>query len=357
MAFSRRLGVIGILGVSWFVAVGCSDDDKNTANGDAGEAGEAGDGGGGKSNSGGSANNAGKSGNATAGKGGTTTGGMSSAGTANGGSAGTAGSDANGGVGALGGDDAGGAGAGPGPGGAGAGGASAGAGGTDEGGAGGSPEVAVAKKCDWGCNIDADCNGVDSVGHCDQTLKRCRATQCTVTTDCAPFVSAWTGPCANDSECTPDLERCVAWQGVGYCAGVPDAEFPEFPCFSGSPTTLPLFGAVGEAEVCADVTQICNAKGECELGCASPLLGCDAGTGDTCNPTTGLCECAQSTECTKAGVSVCGGNGLCGCANDTDCAKTAGATGLGKCVNGTCGCDSAASCLSGNFPNATKVCE
>lgn len=353
MAFSRRLGVIGILGVSWLVAVGCSDDDNKNVVGEGGEAGEAGESSGGKSTSGGSANNAGKGGNASAGKGGTTGGGMPSAGTANGGSAGTAtggtaGSDANGGAGALGGDDAGGAGGAA----AGAGGASAGG----DGGAGGSPQVAVAKKCDWSCNIDADCNGIDSAGHCDQTLKRCRSTDCAVSADCAPYISQWTTPCANDSGCTPDVERCVAWQGDGYCASLPDPQVPEFPCFFGYPTTMPLFGAVGEAEVCADLTHICN-NGACEPGCANPLLGCGAGSGDTCNPTTGLCECAQSTECTKAGVSVCGGSGLCGCADDTDCAKTAGSTGLGKCVNGTCGCDSAATCLSGAHPNATKVCE
>lgn len=355
MAFSRHLGVIGILSVSWFVAVGCSDDDQNAVQGDGGEAGEGGEGpNGGKSTSGGSANNAGKGGNAAAGKGGTATAG--SGGTPTGGTAGSA-TIGGAGAGAVGGEDAGGAGGAPdpGPGGAGAGGASAGAAG--DGGAGGTPEPAVAKKCDFGCNVDADCNGVPGLGDCDDVLKRCRATDCTVTTDCAPLVSNWITPCANDSECTPDLERCVAWEGDGYCASLPDSQFPEFPCTFGSPTTMPLFGAVGEVEVCADLTQVCNAQGGCELGCASPLLGCGAGTGDTCNPTTGLCECAQSTECTKAGVSVCGGNGLCGCTDDTDCAKTAGATGLGKCVNGTCGCDSATTCVNPGFANATKICE
>lgn len=350
MAFSRHLGVIGILSVSWFVAVGCGDDgDKNVA-GDGGEAGEGGEASGGKSTSGGSANNAGKGGNAAAGKGGTANAG--SGGTPTGG---TAGSATIGGAGAgNGGDDAGGAGGTPGPGAGGAGAGGVGVGG--DGGAGGAPEVGAAKKCDWGCNVDADCNGIDSVGHCDQTLKRCRSTDCTVSADCAPLISQWTTPCTNDSQCTPDVERCVAWQGDGYCAGLPDPQVPEFPCFFGFPTTMPLFGAVGEAEVCADLTHVCN-NGACEPGCANPLLGCGAGTGDTCNPTTGLCECAQSTECTKAGVSVCGGNGVCGCADDTDCAKNAGVTGLGKCVNGTCGCDSAATCLSGAYPNATKVCE
>jgi hypothetical protein len=352
MAFSRHLGVIGILSVSWFVAVACNDDeDRKGDGGEAGEGGEAANGG--KSTSGGSANNAGKSGNVAAGEGGMASGGTTTAGSGGTGTSGSGGSATIGGAGAgaMGGDDAGGAGGAS----AGSGGASAGAGG--DGGAGGTPEVPVAKKCDLGCNVDADCNGTNSVGHCDQALKRCRSTDCTVTADCAPVASLWFTNCADDSECIPTLERCVAWQGVGYCAGLPDANFPEFPCTFGSPTTLPLFGAVGEAEVCADLTQVCSAKGKCELGCASPLLGCGAGTGDTCNPTTGLCECAQSTECTKAGVSVCGGNGLCGCADDTDCAKTAGTTGLGKCVNGTCGCDSAASCLNTGFPNATAVCE
>lgn len=348
MAFSRRLGVIGILSVSWFVAVACSDDEKNGANAGAGEAGEAGEASGGKSTSGGSANNAGKAGNATAGKGGMST----TGGTPTGGSGGNAGSAVTGGAGAgaVGGEDAGGAG-----------GASAGAAGSDAagagglGGAGGEPPTPVAKKCDFGCSVDADCNGIDSVGHCDPTLKRCRSTDCTVTTDCAPMASLWFTNCANDSECIPDLERCVAWQGVGYCAGLPDPSFPDFPCTFGTPTTLPLFGAVGEAEVCADLTQVCSAKGACEPGCGS--LGCDAGTGDTCNESTGLCECAQSTECTKAGVSVCGESGTCGCADDTDCQKTAAATGLGKCIAGTCGCDSASSCVNPGLANATAICE
>lgn len=350
MAFSRHLGVIGILGVSWFVAVGCGDDgDKNVA-GDGGEAGEGGEASGGKSTSGGSANNAGKGGNAAAGKGGTANAG--SGGTPTGGTAGSA-TIGGAGAGAVGGEDAGGAGGAPGPGGAGAGGVSAGAGG--DGGVGGAPETAVAKKCDFGCDVDADCKRGNVPGHCDPTLKRCRFTDCTVSADCALVASNWFVPCANDSECAPDVERCVAWQDLGYCAGLPDPQFPDFPCAAGSPTTMPLFGAAGEAEVCAELTQVCSDKGQCEPGCGS--LGCDAGTGDTCNPTTGICECAQSTECTKAGSSVCGGNGLCGCADDADCDVNAGVTGLGKCVNGTCGCDSPTTCVNPGYANATKVCE
>jgi len=345
MAFSRRLGVIGILSVSWLVAVGCNDDgDKIAVQGDGGEAGDVGEAG--KQTSGGSANNAGKGGANAAGKGGMTSGGMPTGGTTNGGSAGNS---------AVGGAGAGQGGETPG----GAGGASAGAAGSDaaggDGGAGGAPQAPVAKKCDFGCNVDADCNGIDSAGHCDPVLKRCRKTDCAVSTDCAPVASLWFTTCVDDSGCAPDLELCVAWEGLGYCAALPDPAFPDFPCTFGTPTELLRFGAAGEAEVCADLTQVCSDKGACEPGCGS--LGCDAGTGNTCNTATGICECALSTECTKAGVSVCGADALCACADDTDCQETAAATGLGKCVAGVCGCDSAATCVNPGLANATSVCD
>jgi hypothetical protein len=317
MAYSRRLGVIGILGVSWLVAIGCGDDgDKKVVHvSDGGEAGETAGG----TSSGGSSS--GKGGSTAAGKGG---GGSGGTGTIeDGGQAGSG----------IGGDSV----------------AGANAGGESSGGAGG----------DYACEITADCFiGPDATPReCDPVLKRCRLPrECDAAADCVPSGSSWFTPCADDSACFAGLERCVAWQGVGYCASLPDPNFPDDPCLPGlAVTSVPLFGAVGTADVCVNQGSICNADGACEPGCLS--LDCDAGAGDSCNETTGVCECAESTECTAAGVSVCGDNSRCGCGSDNDCQETSSSTGLDTCFSGTCGCDTAATCPDPGYANATAVCE
>src|SRR5688500_8452027 len=58
MAYSRRLGVVGILGVCFFVAVGCDDSDDKTVNeAEAGEGGESSSAGKGGKSTGGSSSN------------------------------------------------------------------------------------------------------------------------------------------------------------------------------------------------------------------------------------------------------------------------------------------------------------
>jgi hypothetical protein len=334
MAFSRRLGVIGILGVSWLVAIGCDDDGdrKVVRSSDGGEAGEATTGG---TSSGGSSS--GKGGSTAAGKGGGGSGGTGTIG--DGGQAGSG----------VGGDSIAGANAG---------GESSGGAGGANGGAGGAPQPPAPKKCDYACEITADCFiGPDAAPReCDPVLKRCRLPrECDADADCVPSGSFWFTQCADDSQCFADLERCVAWQGVGYCAALPDPNFPDAPCNFGVPATLPTFGAVGTAEVCANQGNICNADGACEPGCLS--LGCDAGAGDSCNDTSGVCECAESTECTASGVSVCGDDSRCGCASNDDCQETSSSTGLDTCFSGTCGCDTPATCPDPGYANATAVCE
>lgn len=353
MAFSRRLGVIGILSVSWFVAVACSDDEKNGANAGAGEAGEAGEASGGKSTSGGSANNAGKAGNATAGKGGMST----TGGTPTGGSGGNAGSAVTGGAGAgaVGGEDAGGAGGGPGLGGVGAGGASAGAGGTDEGGAGGVPAATV-KSCGNQCEIDADCNIPDVIGQkCDQVSHRCydsTEATCQTNDDCIPGGSFWSVPCATDAECADDdSESCVAVAGVGWCAVLAVAG----ECAMGEAKDLPRQGAQGESKVCVAYDR-CQA-GVCRYNCADPLFGspCEgAGDGDSCNAVTGMCECTLGTECNSG---VCGGDKQCAeCTTNEECSEAGPLSGWDVCVNGKCGCSSTSVCPD-QTAAATPVCE
>ncbi|HVY32369.1 MAG TPA: hypothetical protein VHB79_37790 [Polyangiaceae bacterium] len=344
MAFSRRLGVIGILGASWLVAVGCgSDDNKQVNTGDAGEAGESA---GGKASSGGSTSNAGKGGNSTAGKGGSggvggkNAGGTGGTGGATAGSGGTNVVEAGqGGVPtAMGG----------------AGGApdvpSAGAGG-DAAGAGGVGVPAVHQACANQCEMDDDC-AVDGAAFqmiCDPTSKRCvdpTVSACQTVDDCVANASFWSFfPCASNDEC--DGGKCIDWQGSGYCAYTPDPD-----CLDGDlKITLGQFGLPDSPiEVC--YTPSACVGGVCQFACES--LGCGAGAGDTCSPTTHECECTTGgAECSATGV--CGADHHCTeCKVDDDCA---GANlGLDKCVDGKCGCSGAEVCPDPTA-NATPVCE
>jgi hypothetical protein len=345
MAFSRRLGVIGILGACWFVAVGCGDDDSKKADStDGGEGGEAPSGG--KATSGGSANNAGKGGSATAGKGGS--GGATTAGTGGkGGSGGTAGGAA--------GTDAGNGGAAgtPEPPVGGAGGAVAGGAGGAEAGAGGVP-AAIAKSCANECEIDDDCKIEGAIGQsCSPGSHRCydsTVATCTTNDDCKPGASFWFVTCQSDADCADDnSESCIEFGGVGYCAllSVSDA------CDVGlGPKDLPRLGAQGTSNVCV-AYDTCQ-SGTCQFSCADPDFGvsCGAGTGDTCNPDSGLCECAAAGECDSG---ACGADSHCAdCKIDDDC--PGGISGQDVCVNGKCGC-SAANVCPDLTQAATPVCE
>jgi hypothetical protein len=341
MAFSRRLGVIGILGASWLVAVGCGSDDDKKVNSTAG-AGEGGEASGGTPSSGGSNSNAGKGGMVIVVGG---EGGSAVAGTAGtGGSGGTAGS---GGTTA----DAGAAGM------AGAG-AAAGAGGDGGAAGGGNVTPVVAKQCHYQCEIDADCKaGIDESQRCNPTTKRCEdpMTSCTMNDDCLPFGNFLAVNCTSAAvDCNAGSESCVLLHGQGWCVPRFDVETG---CTQsgGEKVSLPNVGLAGNSNVCLDLSPRCNA-GTCIFGCAHELLGgCDSGVGDTCNPATGLCECAASTECTADGVSACGADSHCGCNNAGDCSE-AGVPGQSTCVAGTCGCADATECPN-QYANATALCE
>lgn len=329
MAFSRRLGVVCILGACWFVAVGCNDDeDQKDSSSDGGEGGEAPSAG--KSSVAGSANNAGKGGvgeggTATGGAGGETpiTGGTGGADPGNGGAAGSP-EVPGGGAGGAGGAEAGGA-----------------------GGEGGVP-VPVAKACSNECEIDADCTiGIDETLKCNQANKRCEDPfACGTGADCAPAVNFW-GSCETSAECDADAQRCVTWQGKGYCGYLELTGC----IFDGEvATNLPEFGnATNQVSVCV-VAGVCTDAKICEPGCEA--TGCGSGGGATCDAVTHLCKCTLGSECES---TVCGADGLCQeCVTGADCAGAQ--FGEDACVNGKCGCSAAAVCPD-TTEAGTPVCE
>jgi hypothetical protein len=327
MAFSRALGVIGIVTVSWLAAVGCDDDDgKKVEPGQAGgEGGEAPAGG--KSSAGGSTSNGG--GGKSSGGGGTSSAGDGGAGL------GGAPPIVDGGAGGEPVTPSGGA--------------------AGDGGAGGEPAAALAL-CGNECEMDADCNlGPDSPGACDQETKRCydpSKVLCQDNADCVPPASFWTANCTSDSDCVfEDNQRCVELEGVGWCAPISGEG-----CTFGGPTALPLFEIpTATVTVCAATWDRCR-DGSCEFNCADPVFGgfCEAGNGNSCNEDTGLCECEVGAECNATGI--CGADKHCTeCATDQDCIDK-NAAGLDKCFAGRCGCGSAASCPD-NTQAATPVCE
>jgi hypothetical protein len=332
----RQLGVVSILGACWFVAVGCGDEeDRKTGTEDGGEGGEGTgtSGSGGKSSIAGSQNNAGN-----AGKGGTTGGNAGNANVAGEGGSGSGGDAGGGMVAGAGGET---------PGGGGEGGvATAGAGGE-----GGAPEPEAAM-CKYQCDGPEDCMFADAVPHkCNLVTGSCA--ECVADADCMVGLIGWASTCENVSECDfPDTQACVAWQGVGYCADLPDVNSPEFPClFGGRPQMVPLFSGQGDIEVCAADARCFD--GRCEAGCTDPLGECGFGNGDTCNPTTGRCECEMGTECD---TEVCGTDSRCAeCVTPQDC--PGGTTGRDACVNGKCGCAGVNSCTRAYVGNPPKTCE
>ena len=346
MAFSRRLGIGVMLGVSWLVAVGCDDsDDKKAVNGS--EAGEGGESPSGGKASGGSANTAGKAGAATAGTAGTgTTGTAGTAGTAGTGGtvAETAGAAGMGISGDAGNGQVGGA-----PGVAGAGGAAtAGAGGVGDGGAGGAPP-AGALSCVYSCGSDDDCllPGNDTSNKCNPTTKLCEdpAATCETHQDCFAKLTPWFPGCTSNGDCF-DSEACVNVKGTGYCATLPDAEFGCDPFLAG---TFTLFEG-GEVQVCGSADVRCIA-GACTFGCDA--AGCQS-QDETCDVASGVCSCETGADCE---TGVCSGGHCTECATSDDCAATADDTGLDTCVDGKCGCSGTDTCVAGAFDNAPAVCK
>jgi hypothetical protein len=338
MAFSRRLGVIGIVGACWFVAVGCDDDgDQKDTSSDGGEGGEAPIAG---KASAGSLNNAGKGGSGTAGNGGDAGGETGGAG-ATGGDGGNAGTAGQGGAGAEAGN---GGAAGTPVGGGGAGGDETGG----VGGEGGAP-AAVAKSCANECEIDDDCvRGVDETLKCNQASKRCEdPVACSTGADCVPNVNYWdlSPPCATSDDCIPDLQACINWQGQGYCAYL-ELTGCLLPGEAG--TSLPEFAnANNQVTVCV-VPAVCTDTKECKPGCEASE--CGAGAGNMCDTATHLCKCTLGTECAS---TVCGADGMCQeCVTAEDC----DGAGRDACVDGKCGCSAAAVCPD-TTAGGTPVCE
>jgi hypothetical protein len=339
MAFSRRLGVIGIVGACWFVAVGCDDDgDQKDTSSDGGEGGEAPIAG---KASAGSLNNAGKGGSGTAGNGGDS-GGQTAGTGATGGDGGNAGTAGQGGAGAEAGN--GGAAGTPVGGGGGAGGDETGG----VGGEGGAP-AAVAKSCANECEIDDDCvRGVDETLKCNQANKRCEdPVACSTGADCVPNVNYWdlSPPCATSDDCIPDAQACINWQGQGYCAYL-ELTGCLLPGEAG--TSLPEFAnANNQVTVCV-VPAVCTDTKECKPGCEASE--CGAGAGNTCDTATHLCKCTLGTECAS---TVCGADGMCQeCVTADDC----DGAGRDACVDGKCGCSAAAVCPD-TTAAGTPVCE
>ncbi len=328
MAFSRRLGVVGMLGGLWLVAVGCDDSgDKKVVSSEGGEGGEATTGG---KSAGGSSNNAGKAGAMTAGTGGTTAGtGGTTAGMAGMGISGDAGAGQAGGA-----DVAGGAG------GAAAGGA---------GGAGVTPP-AGALSCGFSCEVDGDCvlaSSNDTTYRCNSTTHRCedRTAACETHTECPAIF--WTAGCTINDDCGAG-EACVAFRGTGFCAPVPVDG-----CGSDIQLTLPLVDGGTAQAVCGSGDSRCI-SGACQIGCAF-FFGC-AGPGEVCDETSGVCSCATGPDC-DSGVCTDGHCAPAPCATSDDCTADADQTGLDVCVEGKCGCSSAPTCVDPGFAGVTKVCE
>jgi len=351
MAFSRRLGVVGILGASWLVAVGCADDSDKVSVGAAGEAGEAPSGG--KATAGGSQNEGGKGATAgTAGKAGATAGGS-------GGAPGAAGMGGNGattsgagqaGAGAMtagaagvGGEATGGSG--------GAGGGAGGVGGASgSAGEGGTPAEVPAPHCAFSCTNDDDClvDGDDTI-KCSTTRHRCEdpSEACTTDDDCLVSLSTWFVPCTDDSGCA-GTEACVATSGGGFCAKLPGAA-----CAAPNvPKLLPRFGAQGTVQVCASADPRCF-NNICRPGCGASVTACGQGLGDTCSAVDGRCTCAAGSECDAPGV--CGSDGHCQeCVTNDDCANSAPDT---VCFQGKCGCGSADACIDPGYASAPAQCQ
>ncbi len=322
---------------------GCGDDDDGTpistggkagASGGAGKAGGSGEGGSGEAGATGTAaeggapaSQAGGSGEgAQSGSGGTLT---------TGGTAGTAGQTPNpGGNGGQAGDAA---------------------------GAGGTPAGELLT-CKIGCTTNDDCAPETEGRHCDETLNRC--VECITHDDCIPAASLWVTVCTGDADCVDDLfgTICVDIGGSGRCAAAPDPD-PEVGCaFPGLVSVpYPRFGITPEelVDACATQSGRCSSENLCFTGCTDSEDFCtfgSPGNGDTCNPTTGLCECASDDECTQGPPHCNPVTHRCDeCASVDDCAGAEG--GQDVCRDGRCGCSSLTVCSDSRFPEGTPLCE
>jgi hypothetical protein len=327
MAFSRRVSLVGIVGAGMLFAVACADDGDAISAGpntNAGEGGEATGGGGRASASGSSSGGAGglvvggHAGTTYAGSGGEA--GEMTGGAGEGGMPPTAGTSTGGegGVPAAAGQSGSGAGT---AGSVGMAGGSAGTAGASGSGGSGGASSSKAAQCFDECSTNDDCTlKVGSTPYvCNQTTHLCQnpALACKADADCLPAISSWTTTCVEHSDCFDGFEECVKSQDQGYCASLSDPAFPDDPCLSGVPMTLPKYDGTGDIEVCGSPDPRCYNE-SCVAGCADDnSLGCGNGTGQTCSQTSGHCECQDGSECTSG---VCGDDSLCAqCLSKDDC--------------------------------------
>jgi hypothetical protein len=228
-----------------------------------------------------------------------------------------------------------------------------GAGGEPAGGAGGAPEPTL-KSCTNECEIDDDCAIVESATplSCDPETHRCvdSLEACETHANCVPWMALWYTPCTTQADCTDSF--CVAWEGKGYCAAAADEGF----CFSppwAEATQLPEFGKADPQllDVCFATGARCNA-GKCIVGCGDLFLGSCENDGDSCDEVSGLCLCETGDSCASGS---CGADSHCvQCVTSDDCA--ANTDGNTVCVDGKCGCGSAAACPD-ETADGTPVCE
>jgi hypothetical protein len=207
-----------------------------------------------------------------------------------------------------------------------------------------SPEVA--KSCVYTCEQDSDCviPGLDAQD-CNDVTKVCDF--CVDNDDCLPSTSGWMLGCEKSEDCGDPLLVCVDHDGAAFCA----IDSTQLACLAEEFTvSLPLHEGGGNADVCANAYARC-AAGSCKLSCSSLTNACQPGQGDTCNPTTGLCECANDNECD---TGACVNSHCVQCAGDQDC-KDLNA-GLDICIDGKCGCSSATSCIDQGYDGAVTTC-
>ena len=229
--------------------------------------------------------------------------------------------------------------------------------GADQGGAGaGGAASEQAPICQTGCATSEDCASPSVDGRCDETLHLC--VECTADTDCAAKANGWNSPCTSDADCSDVfLTACVELNGSGRCAAPPKTNGE---CRFGEIQSYPRFGVepVELTDICVVDSGRCNAQHRCIIGCTDAPDFCTSvsqGHGDTCNETTGLCQCESDDECT-AGAPHCNlTTHQCDeCETADDCADAP--TGH-ECHEGRCGCSSTSACSDGSFPDGTPLCK
>lgn len=208
--------------------------------------------------------------------------------------------------------------------------------------------------CQTGCTTQEDCASQSADGRCDQSLHLC--VECTAHADCAPKANGWTIACTSDTDCPSAVfTACIDVGGKGRCAAPPAPV-----CILGDPQSYPRFGIepVELVDICVVDSGRCTSEHRCIVGCTDTASFCTSvsvGRGDTCNSSTGLCQCASDGECT-AGPPHCNlTTHQCDeCETADDCAEAP--TGH-ECHEGRCGCSGTSACPDSSFPDGTPLCK